>query len=56
MLIINGSDLMKRKCGFKTYINRFIYDRPCANKKIICIKKSFDEVFKILNSSKCKCK
>lgn len=45
---------MKKICKIKERVRCFLYDRPEINKKLVCIKKSLDEVASILNP-KCKC-
>ncbi|MCB5881400.1 hypothetical protein LIR45_03265 [Lachnospiraceae bacterium EP-SM-12S-S03] len=42
----------KKKC--KDIIQCMLYERPGLNKRLTCMKKSFDEVFHILNP-RCKC-
>ena len=43
---------MKRK-RWKTCVKEMFYCRPCLNRQLLCIRKSMQEVCKILNSGFC---
>lgn len=38
---------------WKIYICRKLYSKPDLNRKLICLKRSFDEVCEILNHGGC---
>lgn len=45
---------MRKKQRMKERIRCRMYDKPKINRKLACIRKSFDEVVHILNP-RCKC-
>ncbi|MGO5052960.1 hypothetical protein ACTQ6A_10640 [Lachnospiraceae bacterium LCP25S3_G4] len=44
---------MKKKRGFKNCVYCAMYDRPDTKKRLLCLKKSYDEVCRVLNSNDC---
>lgn len=44
---------MKRKKSWKDCICEKLYCRPKWNRKLMCLKRSLDEVYKILNMDSC---
>lgn len=44
---------MKRRKGWKSCICEKLYCKPEWNRKLMCLKRSLDEVYKILNMDGC---
>lgn len=45
---------MKGRRKVKEKVRCMLYEKPCLNRKLACLKNSFDEVYRILNPN-CKC-
>ncbi len=48
-----GGLFMKKKECWKRCVRELIYCRPRLNRKLLCMRTSFDDVCKILNSTGC---
>ncbi|MCI9440386.1 MAG: hypothetical protein HFH15_03975 [Ruminococcus sp.] len=44
---------MKRRKGWKDCICEKLYCKPEWNRKLMCLKRSLDEVYRILNMDNC---